>query len=118
FSAAIQYPFNGSGALIKLLIAALVNLVPVVGSLVFSGYMVRTVRAVQDGENRLPAWDDFGGDIVNGLLFVIGMFIFGMLLMLSMMLIVTIPFVIFFGFPMYAYIIGRFADTGDFAAFF
>jgi hypothetical protein len=117
-TAAIQYPLIGeNGTLVKLLIGGVTMLIPVIGSWIVAGYALRAFRRVLYGDYTLPEWDDFAGDFVNGLIITIGLFIFGVLLSVSMALVVTIPVVIFFSFPMTAYIITRYAATDDFASF-
>lgn len=118
-TAAIQYPLIGeSGTLVKLLIGGVVMFIPVIGSWMAAGYMLRAFKRVLHGDYTLPEWDDFAGDFVNGLIVTIGLFIFGLLMAVSMALVVTIPVVIFLGFPMVAYVIARYAATNDFMSFF
>lgn len=117
-TAAIQYPLIGeNGTLVKLLIGGVTMLIPVIGSWIVAGYALRTFKRVLQGDYALPEWDDFAGDFVNGLLVTIGLFVFSLLMMVSMALVVTIPVVIFFGFPMTAYVLARYAATDDFASF-
>lgn len=116
---AIQYPLiGGSATLVKLLIGAVCLVIPVVGTWLLTGYGLRVIRRVMAGDYRLPEWDDFAGDFVRGLAVTVGMFIFGVLLSISMVLVVTVPIVILFGVPMAGYAVARFADSGDFTSFF
>jgi hypothetical protein len=117
-TAAIQYPLIGeNGTLVKLLIGGVLTLVPVIGSWMVAGYALRAFKRVLRGDYALPEWDDFAGDFVNGLIVTIGLFVFGLLMAVSMALVVTIPVVIFFGFPMTAYIVARYAATDDLTSF-
>lgn len=117
-TAAIQYPLIGeNGTLVKLLIGGVTMLIPVIGSWIIAGYALRAFRRVLRGDYTLPEWDDFAGDFVNGLIITIGLFVFSLLMMVSMALVVTIPVVIFLGFPMTAYVIARYAATDDLASF-
>lgn len=117
-TASIQYPLIGdSGTLVKLLIGGVLMLVPVIGSWIVGGYALRAFRRVLRGDYSLPEWDDFAGDFVNGLILTIGLFIFGLLMTVSMALVVTVPIVVFFGFPMTAYVLARYAATDDIASF-
>ena len=117
-TAAIQYPLIGeNGTLVKLLIGGILMLVPVVGSWIVAGYALRAFKRVLRGDYSMPEWDDFAGDFVNGLIVTIGLFIFGLLMTVSMALVVTIPVVIFLGFPMTAYVLARYAATDDLASF-
>ena len=116
---AIQYPLiGGTQTLYKLLIGAVCLVIPVVGSWLLTGYGLRVIRRVMAGDYRLPEWDDFAGDFVGGLAVTVGLFIFGILLSISMVLVVTIPIVLLFGVPMAAFTVARFADSGDFTSFF
>lgn len=118
-TAAIQYPLIGdNGTLMKLLIGGVLMLVPVIGSWIVAGYALRSFKRVLHGDYVLPEWDDFAGDFVNGLIVTIGLFVFGLLMAVSMALIVTIPIVMFFAFPMTAYVIARYAATDDITSFF
>ena len=52
----------------KVIIAALVLLIPVVGSFAFMGWGLEINRRVSSGETELlPEWNDFGGFIILGL---------------------------------------------------
>lgn len=52
----------------KVLIGGLISLVPVVGTLIVLGYMMKTAQNVAAGvELPMPAWQDFGDLIVQGL---------------------------------------------------
>lgn len=117
-SVSMQYPFDGPNALPRVMAAALVSLIPVIGSMVVSGYGVRVIRRTLRGQSDLPAWNDFGGDLKRGFMMLIGGFIFGFLMILSMIAVVTIPVVLILGFPMVAYSVCRYAATDDFSVFF
>lgn len=117
--AAIQYPLiGGTRTMLKLLIGGLCLLVPVIGTWILTGYGLRATRRVIQGNYSLPDFDDFAGDFVGGLIVTIGMIIFGVLLSISMILVVTVPIVLVFGFPMFGFVLARYASTGDFASFF
>jgi len=116
--AAMQYPFDGKDSLTKVAIAAGLVLIPFVGQLVVSGYGVRVVRRILRGQRNLPEWNDFGGDFIRGLILCFGGAIFGILMALSMVVVITIPIVSIFGFSMVAYSICRYAETDDFSVFF
>jgi hypothetical protein len=77
FERALTYPLRGSDWFLKLLIGALLNLIPVVGSILTYGYSLRATRRVMQGDDEsLPAWDDWGGDFVRGFLLFVGWFIY------------------------------------------
>lgn len=65
---AFAYPFEDEDWLKKMLIGAVLNLVPVV-NLIPTGYGLRQMKNVSQGQDLpLPEWDDWGGDFVKGLL--------------------------------------------------
>lgn len=117
-SAGMQYPFDGHNVFTKLLIGGVLMIIPFIGQLIVSGYSIRVLRRVLRGQRGLPEWNDFGGDLVRGFVLIFGFFFFGMLLMLSMIAVVTIPVVFFLGFPMVAYVLCRYAATDEFGVFF
>ncbi len=113
-SAAIQYPLlTGRGTLVKLLIGALFALLPVAGFFILTGYSVRAMRRIMKRDYALPDWYDFVGDFLRGIVVWICLIVFGLLLALSTLLVVTIPIVLVFGFPMAGYTVARYAATGD-----
>jgi hypothetical protein len=116
-SDAMQYPFDGANALPRVMVAALVSLIPFIGSMVVSGYGVRVIRRTLRGQSELPMWNDFGGDLMRGLTMFFGSLVFGFLMILSMVAVVTIPVVLLLGFPMVAYAACRYAATDDFSSF-
>lgn len=116
-SDSMRYPFDGPNALPRVGVAALVSLIPFVGSMVVSGYGVRVARRTLRDQRALPMWNDFGGDFMRGLTVFFGTLVFGFLMLLSMVAVVTIPVVIVLGFPMVAYAICRYAATDDFTSF-
>lgn len=70
----------------KLLIGALISLIPLVGGFIIFGWALAVTRNVYHGQdNRIPEWDDIGGYLVKGLVAWIGAFIW------------ALPMVILFG---------------------
>lgn len=62
----------------KVLIGGAISLIPIIGSFVVYGYIVRIIRNVVDGvPNPLPEWDDFAAYLTNGFLAAVGVFIWG-----------------------------------------
>lgn len=117
-SASVQYPLiGGSSTWSKLLIGALLNFIPFFGSMVVAGYALRATRRVVHGDYTLPEWDDWVNDFIRGLIVTVGGFIYGLLLMFPMVLIVTIPVLVIFAFPLIMYPIAKFAVTDDATAF-
>lgn len=62
----------------KVLIGGAISLIPIIGSFVVYGYIVRIIRNVVDEvPNPLPEWDDFANYLTNGFLAAVGVFIWG-----------------------------------------
>lgn len=95
---AFVFPFEDDEWLKKVLLTAVISLIPVIGPLWLLGWMVEIARRVIKGDAVvLAGFEDFGGTLVLGLkAFVIG-------------LVYAIPMVIFF-IPMYAPL---FADSDE-----
>lgn len=73
---AIGYIFEDPDWLKKAAIGSLLFFVPIFGWLVITGYWMRLIRRVYDGQELpLPEWDDFGGDFMLGLKAFIGMLV-------------------------------------------
>jgi len=61
------YVFDDKDWVKKVAIGGVVNIVPIL-SFVNTGYMLRTLKRVSEGNAQpLPEWDDWGGDFVRGL---------------------------------------------------
>jgi hypothetical protein len=76
YGKSFSYVFEDKDWVKKLVVGGLLSVVPIL-NLIPCGYALRTVKAV--GENRekpLPEWDDLGGDLVKGLLLVVGWFVY------------------------------------------
>lgn len=57
----------------KLLLGALISLIPFVGSFILFGWALTVTRNVYKGvDNELPDWSDIGGYLVRGLLATVG----------------------------------------------
>lgn len=65
---AFGFPFQDPRWVSKILIAALMVVIPIFGWLVLYGYGMRVTRQVAGGSDLpLPEWDDFGGLFLDGL---------------------------------------------------
>jgi len=62
-------PFKDPGWFQKVLIVALMSLIPVIGPIVLMGYQVRYIRRIiyRQNSRELPDYGDFGGLLMNGL---------------------------------------------------
>ncbi len=66
------YVFDDQDWVSKVLIGGILSLIPVV-NLVVVGYALKALKNVAEGAERpLPAWDDFGGYFVKGLVSALG----------------------------------------------
>lgn len=69
---AFRFMFNDPGWLVKLLIGGVVALIPVIGSIVVSGYSYTVARNVARGnDHTLPEWNEFGDMLVRGLIGIV-----------------------------------------------
>ncbi len=75
FARSFSYVFEDKDWLTKILIGAVVLLIPLVGQLIVFGWALEATRRVIAGEKpELPDWSDFGGHVGNGLkAFVVGL---------------------------------------------
>lgn len=72
---AFNYPFKDSGWIVKLLIGAILSIVTL--GIIPLGYQVRVIREVMRGDDsKMPEWDDFGGDLVRGIMVIIGYLVY------------------------------------------
>lgn len=75
FARSFSYLFEDKEWVTKLLIAAVVFLIPIIGHLIVLGWALEITRRVIQGEEPVLAdWSDFGGHVVRGLkAFVVGL---------------------------------------------
>ena len=75
---AFSFTFQDPAWVRKILILAVMFVIPIIGWLIIGGYVLRLLRNVINGElNPLPEWDNWGGDLAGGAkVFVVG-FIWG-----------------------------------------
>ncbi len=65
---ALTYMFQDPQWVKKALIAIVMLIIPIIGWLIFYGYLLRIMRQTALGSDvPLPEWDDFGGDFVRGI---------------------------------------------------
>lgn len=91
FSLSFSFPFQDEGWVKKIVLTAVISLIPIIGQLALIGWLVELTRRVIRGDAEpLPDWADFGGILVLGLkMFAIG-FVYAIPLMFM-----TIPMAIF-----------------------
>ena len=75
FGKAFSYQFEDQDWIKKILIAAVIPLIPIVGSLIAAGWGVEiTKRVIRHDPQPLAEWDDFGGYLAKGFkLIIIGL---------------------------------------------
>jgi len=68
FGLAFTFPFQDQDWVKKIVLTAVIMLIPLVGQIAVLGWMVALTRRVIAGEEHpLPGWDDFGGLFMDGL---------------------------------------------------
>jgi len=68
FGKAFTFPFDDQDWLKKLGIAALILIIPILGTIVVAGWMLELMRRVINRDPQpLPDWSDFGGYVMKGL---------------------------------------------------
>lgn len=116
------YMFKEAGGIGKLIIGGVLLFIPVLGWAIVGGYMIRTMRGVAGGDDRLPDWSSFGDLFVKGLLAWVGALVYdipGLILgrlgaggsmlgsLWSLLVLVVLPAALI-----------RYAVTEEFSAFF
>jgi hypothetical protein len=67
---AFSFVFEDEDWVIKILLGAVILLVPIFGQLALIGYGIAIIRNVKAGESRpLPTWDNWGNYFMDGLMF-------------------------------------------------
>ena len=63
----------------KVLLGALISLIPLVGGFIILGWALAVTREVYQGtDNRVPDWNDLGGYLVRGLIAAVGVFLWAL----------------------------------------
>ncbi len=71
------YPMEDQDWLKKILIGAVLGLIPIVGGFLQMGYAVEAIKRTIDGvPTPLPEWDDWGGKLVKGLVYWVISFVY------------------------------------------
>lgn len=72
-----KYVFEDKDWIKKVLIGGVLNLVPVIGQAFMWGYGLRQLKNVKEGrELPLPEWDDWGGDLMRGIMIFLGYLVY------------------------------------------
>ena len=74
FGLSFSFPFQDEDWIKKIVLTAVISLIPIIGQLALLGWMVELTRRVIRGDAEpLPDWADFGGILMLGLkMFAIG----------------------------------------------
>jgi hypothetical protein len=73
-----SFAFQDPAWLKKVLILAVMFLIPIFGWLIIGGYLLRLLKnAIEGVPNPLPEWDNWGGDFAGGLKIVVVAFVWG-----------------------------------------
>jgi hypothetical protein len=100
FGLAFSYVFKDKEWFKKLLIPALINLIPIIGQFVLVGWGLRTTKKLIDGEEEIPLPKlDFGADLGKGFMVML------------ITLIYAIPFSIFTGLGIISFIFSGNQDS-------
>ncbi|NIM93132.1 MAG: DUF4013 domain-containing protein [Anaerolineales bacterium] len=68
FGLAFSFPFKDEDWVIKILIAGLIGIIPLIGQIALLGWMIEVSRRViKNDPEQLPGWSNFGGLLVLGL---------------------------------------------------
>ncbi len=92
---AINFVFEDEQWVSKLLLGAVITLIPIFGQLALMGYVIAVTRNVKSGAERpLPTWDNLGEYFVEGLMFWIASLIYALPL-----LVIIIPIAVIWILP-------------------
>lgn len=77
FGKAFTFVFDDEEWLKKIALAAVISLIPIVGSLVVMGWGLEvTKRVIRKELEELPGWEDFGGYLLSGFMVLVIGFVF------------------------------------------
>jgi hypothetical protein len=83
---AFSFVFDDENWVVKVLIGGVVSLIPIIGQILVYGYSLELMKNVMRGESRpLPEWDDWGGKLVNGIMYIV----IGVVYALPLILLIT-----------------------------
>jgi hypothetical protein len=77
FGKSFTYIFEDSDWIMKILLAAVIALIPIVGPLAVAGWGVEiTKRAIHEDPEQLPGWSDFVNYLIKGLVLILIGFVY------------------------------------------
>jgi hypothetical protein len=72
-----KYVFEDKDWIKKVLIGGVLNIIPVIGQAFMWGYGLRQLKNVTEGrELPLPEWNDWGGDLMRGIMVFLGYLVY------------------------------------------
>jgi hypothetical protein len=72
-----KYVFEDKDWIKKVLIGGVLNIIPVIGQAFMWGYGLRQLKNVKEGrELPLPEWNDWGGDLMRGIMVFLGYLVY------------------------------------------
>jgi hypothetical protein len=77
FGKSFTYVFEDDDWIVKILLAAVIAFIPIIGPLAVAGWGVEiTKRAIRKDPEQLPGWDDFVNYLIKGLVVIIIGFVY------------------------------------------
>lgn len=79
FGKAFSFVFDDENWIVKVLIGGVLSLIPIVGQILLYGYGLEVMKnAMQGRSTPLPEWDDWGGKLVKGIMYIVIGFVYAL----------------------------------------
>ena len=76
---AFSFVFDDENWIVKVLVGGVLSLIPFVGQILMYGYGLELMENVIQGRSRpLPEWDDWGGKLVKGIMYLVISFVYAL----------------------------------------
>jgi hypothetical protein len=76
---AFGFVFDDENWIVKVLVGGVLSLIPFVGQILMYGYGLELMQNVIQGRSRpLPEWDDWGGKLVKGIMYLVISFVYAL----------------------------------------
>ena len=76
---AFSFVFDDENWIVKVLVGGVLSLIPFVGPILMYGYGLELMQNVIQGRPRpLPEWDDWGGKLVKGIMYLVISFVYAL----------------------------------------
>ena len=67
-----SFVFDDENWIVKVLVGVVLSLIPIIGQVLMYGYGLELMKNVIEGRaNPLPEWDDWGGKVVKGIMYIV-----------------------------------------------